>query len=460
VLIATLNGPTAALNVNSNTAGLSGDGALLCDVTLAAAPGGGWTVTTLTFAASGTGSHNTAFAQLGLYEDDGSTTWENATIDPPAAATVTGFSGGTATFALTAATFPAGTSRRFFLVGKMNGSATTGQTFNAALDAVAATGPAGASTSGIPTQPSTALVIDTAAVTVGNAPTQPATVTHPSGAPGSYVAAQFRLSALNDAVDVSGVNLTTGGTGNWTTDVDSATGIQVYLDDGDGVFSATGDTLLYQGGGAALVTATFSSAISMPVTSTADIWVRIGFTATAGVGALAAPETFSVSIASATDVSATATVLLGTPAPNGTSIGAIEFAVTSFTPTGDLPKGGKLITVQGSGFVAPVTVKIGGVICPGTPVITGGTQISGITVPPGGGDKLPIEITTGTLPPQVIANTFTYSKVGSTNGNSGSSGCSSGTGDTWAWVVAALLGAVAVCRLTRRRFTVVAKTGN
>jgi hypothetical protein len=188
---------------------------------------------------------------------------------------------------------------------------------------------------GIPTLDTTALIINTPVLTVANTTTQPATLTHKAGAVGSYTIASFRLSALNDAVTVNGITLTTGGTGDWTSDVSATSGVQVFRDDGDGVFNAA-DTMLFQGAGAAVVTAGFTPALAMPVTSTADLWVRVEFTATAGQGVVAIPETFTLSVAAAADVNATTAAVLGTPAPTGVSIGAIEFSVTSFVPPNDL----------------------------------------------------------------------------------------------------------------------------
>jgi hypothetical protein len=258
-------------------------------------------------------------------------------------------------------------------------------------------------------------------------------VTHKAGTSATFTVAAFRLTATNDIITINGINLTTAGTGDWTSDVDAATGVQVYRDDGDGVFNAA-DTLLYQGGGAALVTATFGTPLIMPVTSTADLWVRVQLTATAGNGRVATPETFSLSIASATDVAASTVVVLGTPAPAGVTVGAIEFEVTSFTPPNDLPAGGKAISMSGKGFMSPLIVTIDGVVCPGTPNITGGTQVTGLVVPPGGGENRTIQVSSGTLATQTITQTFSYSKVssvGGSGGDSGGGGCSATRQASW-----------------------------
>jgi hypothetical protein len=258
-------------------------------------------------------------------------------------------------------------------------------------------------------------------------------VTHKAGTSATFTVAAFRLTATNDIITINGINLTTAGTGDWTSDVDAATGVQVYQDDGDGVFNAA-DTLLYQGAGAALVTATFGTPLIMPVTSTADLWVRVQLTATAGNGRVATPETFSLSIPSATDVAASTVVVLGTPAPAGVTVGAIEFEVTSFTPPNDLPAGGKAISMSGKGFMSPLIVTIDGVVCPGTPNITGGTQVTGLIVPPGGGENRTIQVSSGTLATQTITQTFSYSKVssvGGSGGDSGGGGCSATRQASW-----------------------------
>jgi hypothetical protein len=452
VLSATLNGPLAAQMVYSNAQGPTGDGVLLCDVTLSAAPGGTWTINDLTFIAAGTGQHNSAYSELALYEDlNSSGTWDGAAIDASAATALSGFTGGSATFALTLGTLTAGSSRRLFLVGKLNGSAITGETFNARLETTTHVSPPGEVVMGIPTANSTALVIDTAVLTVANSANQPSGATHKAGTGADYLIAGLLLTTLNDNVTVNGIALTAGGTGDWASDVNGATGIQVYLDDGDRTYSAA-DTLLYQGAGAAVMTATFSAPLNLPVGTDAELWIRVGLTATAGQGRVATPETFSVTITSPGAVNASSAVLLGTPAPASVSVGAIEFEVTSFTPPNDLPAGGKAISMSGKGFMSPFTVTIDGVVCPGTPNITGGTQVTGLVVPPGGGENRTIQVSSGTLATQTITQTFSYSKVssvGGSGGDSGGGGCAAG-GEA-AWGILALLSVLAVVRRRTRR---------
>ncbi|MCW5900820.1 MAG: hypothetical protein KIT10_16300, partial [Flavobacteriales bacterium] len=399
VLAVTFNGPSGAASVDSNYQGPTNDGALLLDVTLAAAPGGAWTVTSLTFNASGTGSHNTAYSEIALYQDNGNGTWDGAGTDTLAAPTGN-FVANTVTMTLTNPAMAAGTSRRFYLVGKLNGTATAGQTFNANLQSANTTPPTGGTVIGLPTGASTALIINAAAITVANGPAVTAPPLHRGGSAATYTVSRWRLTAANADVSVNSIAITTGGTGDWATDV---TAVEVWRDDGDGSFNAASDTQLYSGVGGATVNATFTG-FTVTNSTSADLWVRIALSNTAGMGVAATPETWTLGVTSTGAVSVTGgvTVLLGTPNPNSQSLGAIEFAVTSFSPLGDLPAGGTAITIAGSGFMTPFTVTIGGVVCPGTAIITGGTSVTGLTVPSGGGSNLPIVVTSGALPPQTL----------------------------------------------------------
>ncbi len=448
VLIASLNGPQAPLTVNSNAQGSHGDGVLLCDVTLHAAPGGSWSVTSLEFEASGTMVPSSAFMQVALFEDDGSSTWDGGAIDAPATQPLPGFTGNSALLAVGPIALPAGTSRRYFLAGKLNGTAITGQTLNVRLKNVVGTPPPNGSIAGLPSAFSTALIVDVPTLTVLNGPNQPAGVTHKAGSPGVYVAAQFRLMALNSSATVSAMTFTGGGTGNWLSDVAPSTGFRLYLDDGDGVFDAASDQQLYVGGGATQINAALSSPLTIAAAAHADLWVRVFLTPTAGAGIVATPETFIVSIANAGSITASSQVVIGTPVPVGVALGAIQFGVLEFDPATDQQAGGKPVTLSGGGFMHPFQAKIGGVICPGTPVIIGGTQVTGLFVPAGSGTNLPIEITSGTLAPMVLAETFSYTSPGKPSGDSGpeAEGCSAQGGR-----LPALLLALPVLVMLRRR---------
>ena len=89
-----------------------------------------------------------------------------------------------------------------------------------------------------------------------------------------------------------------------------------------------------------------------------------------------------------------------------------------------------------------LTVTIGGVICPGVPVITGGTQVTGLLVPAGSGKNLPIVVTSGALAPQTLTQTFSYStvsNVGGGGGGDGGGGCVQSEGQNTWLLLAALI---------------------
>jgi hypothetical protein len=119
----------------------------------------------------------------------------------------------------------------------------------------------------------------------------------------------FRFRATSVPVDVSGFEFEGIGTGNFTKDLKPTTGIQAWLDDGDGAFNEQSDQLLASGSGAPAMTLTFSNAITVgqgiPPEYAADVWVVISVVHLEGVGQH--PRTYSVSIADTGDVSTNAT---------------------------------------------------------------------------------------------------------------------------------------------------------
>lgn len=456
-LVVTLNGPGGITSVNSNSSGSFGNGELLCDVTLTAGVAAAWSVNTLSFEADGTGGHTTDFSQLALYEDNGNAAFDAA--DTLAAPAAVAFAAGTldVTFTLSNPSLPGATARRFFLAGILNGLAVSGETFNASLSAAGTTPPTGGTVSGVPTAASTALIIDTTVLSVGPGPANPAAFMHKAGTALDHVLGQMRLSATNNAIDVTAITFATAGSGNWIADTDSANGYQVWLDDGDGVFSALTDTQLFASGGAGSINAVFASTVTVPNAGFRDLWIRTSLLSSAAVGSTS-PLSWSASIASTTDVSTVGGVLVsfGITSPQTSTLSAVDFFVTTFTPVADLPAGGKPITISGSGFMSPLVVRINGVICPGTPAVTP-TQVTGLLVPPGTGSNVAIEITSGALAPQVLTQTFTYENVtiigpgaGGGGGGGGGGGCAAATGSPAALLLA-LLAALSVVALRRNR---------
>ncbi len=450
-LIVTFNGPGAATTVNNNDQGTGGIGRVLFDFSLqtfAAA----WTVTDLTFTAQGTANHQTAYNYLALYFDGNSSGGYDAGDTLAVGSAGVAFNGSNQyTATLVNSSFPGTTTRRFFLVGRLAGTATTGQTLNAQLTGSTTTPPSGGTVTTIPTATSTALIIDSPVLSAFNGGAAPAGTMLEGGTAQTHTAAQFAFTASNNPSVLNGITLTTSGTGTWNVDVPA---VEIYQDDGNGVYDVA-DTLIFTGAGATpTIACTFTSAVNIANGATVSIWVRLGFSATAGASV---PETFAVSIANAADVSVTgATALLGTPAPTSNNTSVVMFFVTTFAPAFDMQTGGAAITITGSGFLSPVTLTIGGAVCPGTAVIgAGGTQITGLTVPPGTGTNKVIVLSNGALGAKTLTQTFDYAGgsiigTGGGGGGGGGSGCEANDAGA-AWLAALALLAVAASLSLRRR---------
>ena len=455
-LTATLNGPTAFTTVNNNSQGPGSNGHVIADISLAA-QNDSWTVTSLTFTASGSADEQADMNFLALYVDNGNGTFDGPGTDTLATATSgTSFNApnGTYTATLTAgaSAFGMNASKRFFLVAKLNGGATSGENFRAALTAIAESSPSSGSVVGIPTAATSALVIDVATLTVNAGPNNPADAfIEATGTAFTHTLGEIRLSASNSAFTLSGITLTVGGNGDW---VNNVTSVAVFLDDGDGVYGAT-DTSLFSGAGSAgSVTCNFSSNVTVNDGASQDLWVLVGIATTAG-GSPA--ETFSTSIASTADVAvvtAGGQVMIGTVAPVSSTLSVINYSFTSFTPTSDNNTGGKPITITGTGFALPVIVTINGVPCTGTASVDPtGTQITGLFVPGGSGTNLPITLDTNNLGPKTLSQTFTYQftlggTVSGGGGGGGGGGCTATSHESIALLLAlvSLLGCAAFLR--------------
>jgi hypothetical protein len=363
---------------------------------------------------------------------------------------LTSFSPGTfeATFDLLNLATGLNATRRFFLFGRLAGTATQGQTLNARLNAVTATPEVGGSVAGAPTVNSTALIIDTTTLTVLSGPATAPDLLRKTGTALVHPTLMLRMGATNDSVNVNGIIFSTAGTGDFVSSLTTGDGFQVWLDDGDGVFTAA-DSLVYQGSGAPTVNAVFSPPIAVPNASTRDLWVVLNVRDTAGDNA-AVPVSYQVVVNSNTDVDVGggANVLLGTPAPQSNVLRIVDFFVTNFDPAADLPGGGKDITITGSGFMAPIIVSIDGVVCGGTPVINAGTQVTGLTVPPGTGLDVAITIKSGGLDTETLAQTFDYVPL-QTPKPSSDPGCMVAPAHGAGVALISVLGALA--GLTRRR---------
>ena len=429
---ATLNGPLAASTVDNTALDQ-----VLADVSITSR-NGPFEVTELTFSASGTGNDATAFSSLQLFEDsNGNGTYQMGTDLAASAASGAMFASddGDVSFSLINSDFSGPSDRRFFLIATLNGSATSGDTFNATLSGWANTTTTMATPTGVPTMTSTALMIDLPVLTVARAlNASTALVAEKSGAAISQLVGNFVLSSSNDDVAVNGVTFTTSGTGDWVNDLDATTGVQVYMDDGDSSFDALSDTLVFEGPGAAgTLVANFSPAIDVPNNGSARFFLVFNLVGTAGGST---PLTYQATISNVANVSVAAgvNVVFGTPVPNGATLTLIEYYVSGITPVRvDPGTMGQEITITGSGFTAPVQLRIGGIQAGGFGLVSqDGTEITGFTVPAGSGVGLEIELSTGLLGPRTMTSTFSY--VAQKSGGGGG-GCSLEGGTQGAWLM-------------------------
>lgn len=123
----------------------------------------------------------------------------------------------------------------------------------------------------------------------------------------------FRLKATGASVSVEGIVLTDAGTADLAAELEPATGVQVYLDGGDGVISTHTDVLLSSSDGAATMVHNFADPINLMPNEEVDVWVVV---AIKGYPELVGSRIFAVSIAGPSAVSAPgATVALGIPEP-------------------------------------------------------------------------------------------------------------------------------------------------
>jgi hypothetical protein len=446
----TLNGPGTPTTVNSNSQGPGNIGHVIWDgsfETINAA----WTITEMTFEGTGTADHETAYIELALYEDtNASGTFDAGDQLAVAAVSVSFDSNGEYVAVLTDDDFPATSTRRFFLVGKLAGTATSGQTLNARLTGVTATPPVGGQTMGDIDVDSTALIIDVATLTMTAGPGAPSAAMLKAGTNQSRIHAHFRLTAANQDAIVTGISFNTGGSGNWVDYLDVATGVEIFSQAPSAAFDDTAATLVFSGPGAVPLAVTFTTALAIDNATAIDLWVRLNIVDTAALGE-PLPRTMTMNVNSTASITETTgmTVVLGTPAPQAATLSIVDFFVTTFTPERDHPSGGEPIVITGSGFMTPFSVTIGGVQVAGTPSINAaGTEVTGLIVPPGSGTNLEIVVTSGSLAPQTLSQTFRYSTAaGGGSGGGGGGGCSQSGGSGLWWL--ALLAAPAL--LLRRR---------
>ncbi|MBK8205470.1 MAG: IPT/TIG domain-containing protein [Planctomycetes bacterium] len=260
------------------------------------------------------------------------------------------------------------------------------------------------------------------------------------------------MSAAGGDVDILSLEAQLNGTASFSQDLDATSPAALWIDDGDGAFDSVADQPVAS---ASLLgsTLTFTLSSSFVVTSgsSASVWLSLRPSTNAGVGPI---DTFSVVIAGPQAVGIASGQVSLSPSPIQSSVLTIvELTVTSFSPS----CGGKgdAITIRGSGFTAPLEVRIDGALCLGSPSVSGdGTIITGLSPPPQPGlqsKDLPITIQTSILPTRLMPQTFSYCLNHGT-GNDGT--CSTCAVDAYCserWVVAiiALVVTALPCRLRR-----------
>lgn len=436
-LLCTRIGPPPPDKTVSNISqGLNGWGELLLIVQITSL-NRDWGVTDIVFTCTGVGINANpaaAFSEVALYEDlnANAPNFDGPAIDRLATSLTGTFTPTSPTTAQYSATikdqaFASPIVRTFYLRVKLGGQALFGQRFYCNVtDITYNIAPSGGVVSLLP-QPvlTNGLLIDAPTLTVTAAPTSPLSQIAEAGEAFGHTIAVFRFQAENDDIDIAGLNLTTGGTGDFFTDLDVASGIELYLDSEflplapkDGLYTPGVDILLGQTGGNYPITSVpfnVSGPIVVPNGTSVDIIVRFNILATAG-GSL--PETFRCSIANPTDVltAGSNAVILGIPAPNSNTVGVIIYFVSSFAPAVALRGGGAPITIIGAGFTPPFSCTIGGIPCPGNPVINSdGTGVSGLFIPAGNGLDLPIVVTTGALGSRLAPMRFSYATATTLN---------------------------------------------
>jgi len=429
------NGPQSATTINSDAAA-----AVLLDFDLEVR-NAAVNVTSITFAASGSGHDANAFSELALYEDADDDGQFNFALDTLAAPTVSGFDAddGSYTATLTDPVANGPALRRFFLVATFNGTAGTGDTFNARVDSLTSTSNPVMSATGLPTSSSLGFVIDQAVLTLGLAATSPAAlVVEKTGSAFTQALATYQATASNSTITLNSLRFTPGGTGDWVNDLDPAIGVQIYLDNGDNLLDTASDTLAYESGGSSSAFTVDFTSLSIANSESVVFFAQLNFSASAGGPT---PSTYTLGINATADVSlaGAAMVLLGVPAPTSNTLTLIDYFVSAFSPSRVNPAtSGQPITITGSGFTSPVSLRIDGVLAGGAGVVDpDGTRITGFTVPEHEGTGLEIELSTGLLGTRTLSFTFNYAEEESGDDSALCSLNGNGAGlPAWLWLSA------------------------
>jgi hypothetical protein len=447
-----VNGPEAYTTVLRDSQGPADNGHVICDLSTTSV-NYDWTVTSITFAESGTIDAQHGLSFLRLYVDNGNGIWDGPQTDLVAAnGTATGFSAPNGEYK--AALMPAFThlgvnqTRRFFLVAKLSGGATPAQTLRVAVIDVDQSSPTQGEVQGVPSATVPALVVELSTLSISVGPGNPQSFSTLKDSGGRFAIGQFRLTASAGSFTLHGLHLTTGGNGNWVSNIAS---VEICLDDGDGEFGS-GDVILSSDAPtSAGVDCQFFQGLNLAQGTLSDVWVVVTPNPSAGG---TPSETFSASVVFESDVAVTpasAFIAQGAHRPVTGTLHVVDFAVASFTPSESGLNGGASIMIRGSGFADPVKLTIGGALCGGTAIVNAsGTEIRGLKVPKGTGQDLEIVLQTNGLDPIVLGQTFTYSAIYEVEDKKGEGqGCT--VGASAAPLAALLPGVLGMLALRRRR---------
>ncbi len=265
-------------------------------------------------------------------------------------------------------------------------------------------------------------------VTISAAPNNPAPSAVSGGVSLQVPISCFRFAAIGGAADVTNIVFSTRGTGDWVNQLNTSSGLSVFLDDGDGVFASGQDTLLFQGSGASPTrTCALTPAMNIPNSTFRDLWIVVNLLPSAGT---TPPSTFAADIASGGDVTvaqAASVITFGAPPPDGSLLEVVLFSITNLSPLSG--RGGQQLVLTGSGFVAPVSIIIGGVPCGGTVVISADrTTVTGLWYVGKSGGEVPNQVVTvSTGLSGLVTTPFLFTELSDVDGNGGTQddgGCS------------------------------------
>ena len=238
-LICMVNDGGNTAGIDNHSTGATGDGEVLMDFSLFSS-NAVWGGTSITFRAAGTGDDSTAYVGLDIYEDDGDGSFDLTT--DPAASTGGGVfnaDDGTLTMSFIDTVFPGASTRRFFLVSTLAGTARAGETFSVSVESMVTQAPQGGVLLNVPSGAATEFTINPARFDVTfNGPGAANSVNNDVL---TAMLIDFSVDTLNEPYQVSEFTFTASGTGDDST---AFSALSLYEDtDGSGAFEFSNDLL-------------------------------------------------------------------------------------------------------------------------------------------------------------------------------------------------------------------------